>query len=213
MQTPHQPSSATAHPVVSSHPALESVPLREQLSALVDNECDMVDWTALQAGYAESTELKGAWADYHLIGEVLRGQPVLHTGSTAFVAGVMAKVAQETRRPVAVPPPPVVGPAPVAANDAVFRWKMVAGFASFAAMAAVMWQLVALPVAPTGPQLASAPPPSDTLQRVVTPAGDVMIRDPQLDELMAAHRQWGGVSALQMPAGFLRSATYEPSQR
>jgi len=40
-----------------------------------------------------------------------------------------------------------------------------------------------------------------------------MLRDPQLEELMAAHRQYGGVSALQMPAGFLRNATYETPQR
>ena len=40
-----------------------------------------------------------------------------------------------------------------------------------------------------------------------------MIRDPQLDELLAAHRQLGGASALQMPAGFLRNATFEGPTR
>ncbi len=36
-----------------------------------------------------------------------------------------------------------------------------------------------------------------------------MIRDPRLDELLAAHRQLGNsTSALQMPAGFLRNATF-----
>jgi sigma-E factor negative regulatory protein RseA len=40
-----------------------------------------------------------------------------------------------------------------------------------------------------------------------------MIRDPRLDELMAAHRQLGGHSALQIPAGFLRNATFEGSDR
>ncbi len=214
MQTPHQPPSATAQSAATSPLAIEPVPLREQLSALVDDECDMVDWATLHAGYTESAELKHAWADYHLIGEVLRSQaPVPRTNSAAFVAGVMAKVAQETQRPVAEPVQPVVESTPLAANDDVFRWKTVAGFASFAAVASVVWQLVATPALPSGPQLASAPTPSDSLQLVVTPAGNVMIRDAQLDELMAAHRQWGGVSALQMPAGFLRSATYEPSQR
>ena len=41
----------------------------------------------------------------------------------------------------------------------------------------------------------------------------VMLRDPRLDELLAAHRQFGGTSALQMPTGFLRNATFEPSDR
>jgi sigma-E factor negative regulatory protein RseA len=34
-----------------------------------------------------------------------------------------------------------------------------------------------------------------------------MIRDPRLDELLAAHKQFGGVSALQQPAGSLRSVS------
>jgi len=222
MQTPHQPSSAAVESAASLLPSTESVPLREQLSALVDNECDMLDWAALHSAYAESAELKRAWADYHLIGDVLRAQAAVPCANrAAFAAGVMARVAQETQRPSAVAAQPVAtsvpvaAPTPVAANDDVFRWKMVAGLASFAAVAAVVWQLVATPAMPTGPQLASAPAPSasDALQLVVTPAGNVMIRDAQLDELIAAHRQWGGVSALQMPVGFLRSATYEPSQR
>ena len=41
----------------------------------------------------------------------------------------------------------------------------------------------------------------------------VMIRDPRLDELLAAHRQTGGTTALQMPAGFLRNATFEAPAR
>ncbi len=40
-----------------------------------------------------------------------------------------------------------------------------------------------------------------------------MIRDPRLDEFLAAHRQLGGASALQMPAGFLRNATFEGPNR
>ena len=41
----------------------------------------------------------------------------------------------------------------------------------------------------------------------------VMIRDPRLDELLAAHKQFGSTSALQMPAGFLRNATFESPGR
>jgi sigma-E factor negative regulatory protein RseA len=32
-------------------------------------------------------------------------------------------------------------------------------------------------------------------------------------EMMAAHKQFGGTSALQMPSGFLRNATFETQQR
>ena len=40
-----------------------------------------------------------------------------------------------------------------------------------------------------------------------------MLRDARLDELLAAHKQFGGISALQMPAGFLRNATFENPAR
>jgi sigma-E factor negative regulatory protein RseA len=47
---------------------------------------------------------------------------------------------------------------------------------------------------------------------VATPsAAGVMLRNPQLDALIAAHNQAGGSSALQMPSGFLRSATFNTS--
>ena len=41
----------------------------------------------------------------------------------------------------------------------------------------------------------------------------VMIRDPRLDELLAAHKQFGSTSTLQMPAGFLRNATFDSPSR
>jgi len=40
-----------------------------------------------------------------------------------------------------------------------------------------------------------------------------MIRDPKLDQWLAAHRQFGGASALQAPAGFVRNATFEGATR
>ena len=41
----------------------------------------------------------------------------------------------------------------------------------------------------------------------------VMIRDPRLDELLAAHNQFGSTSALQMPAGFLRNDNFSTPSR
>ncbi|MOA28872.1 hypothetical protein D3C78_1498490 [compost metagenome] len=36
----------------------------------------------------------------------------------------------------------------------------------------------------------------------------VMLRDPRLDELLAAQRQYSSAAALQMPANFLRNANF-----
>jgi sigma-E factor negative regulatory protein RseA len=46
-----------------------------------------------------------------------------------------------------------------AANDAVFRWKMVAGVASLFALATLVWQVTVAPASSTGPQLAQLTPP------------------------------------------------------
>jgi len=125
-----------------------------------------------------------------------------------------------------------------AANEPVFRWKLVAGAASLMAVAAISWTLVgngsAVPQA--GGQLAAAPlqqvqpavnsvlasvavngeqPAANTLTptRVIVGNGNpqVMLRDPRLDQLLEAHQQAGGAS--QMPSGFLRNATFEGPTR
>ncbi|MBA4253819.1 MAG: hypothetical protein C0441_07780 [Comamonadaceae bacterium] len=107
-----------------------------------------------------------------------------------------------------------------AANDAVFRWKMVSGLASVAAVAALSWSL--LPGAATpdaGQQWAQSPAPLQVsatdpaaqpadLQAVATAHGLVW-RDPQFEALMAAHRQHGSLNALHVPVGFMRNATYD----
>lgn len=223
MQTPHTPP-APATPQGSNRLSEvdDGVSLPEQLSALFDGECSVRQTQALTVAYAESAELRQTWASYHCIGHALRAEREA-PANPAFVAGVMARIAREEVRPAPAQPlgqataggAGVIAPATAdeAANDAVFRWKMVAGLASLVAVAAVAWQMVAAPSSAAGPQLAQVPAAGQApLQAVVTPQG-VMLRDPQLEELLAAHRQFGGMSALQMPAGFLRNATYEAPQR
>ena len=103
----------------------------------------------------------------------------------------------------------------------MFRWKMVAGFASLAAVAAIGWTSFSQLQGAGGPgaQLAASSPERATAQGApVVAVADadgqqVMIRDPRLDELLAAHKQFGSTSALQMPAGFLRNATFETPGR
>jgi sigma-E factor negative regulatory protein RseA len=131
-------------------------------------------------------------------------------------------------------------PNPKSANDA--SWRLVAGLASVALIGVLTWQGLSWPrgsdadagarvAQQTGPvatqlppavRLAEAPATSSgqllvrkdgTSALVMAPEPQVMIRDPQLDALLAAHRQLGGASALQMPSGFLRNATFEEGGR
>jgi sigma-E factor negative regulatory protein RseA len=107
------------------------------------------------------------------------------------------------------------------ANDSAGRWKLMAGLASMVAVAVVGWHLASGDASlQAAPQLAAAPAGSSAMvastafMESTGVAGPVvMLRDARLDELLAAHKQFGGTSALQMPAGFLRNATFEPSSR
>ena len=191
---------------------MEQMQTQELISALVDGQ--------LQGeAFAHGVELATAdarsrdtWATYHLIGDVLRsGENAVGSAPAAFVARLQQRLA--TERPVGAPlaaGEAVARRRPEAANDSSFRWKVLAGFASLAAVSAIAWSVVStLPAKPDGAQLAQRGNGT-----VLTSSGrGVMIRDPQLDELLAAHRQLGGASALQMSAGFVRNATFESSGR
>jgi sigma-E factor negative regulatory protein RseA len=101
------------------------------------------------------------------------------------------------------------------ANDAALRWKWLAAVASVFAVAVLGWHVGSVNTG-ASTQLATAPAAGQSAQAglaVSSAEPAVMLRDPRLDELLAAHRRFGGTSALQMPAGFLRNATFEQPER
>lgn len=221
-------SDSQRHP--SGEDAAVGVQL-QQMSACLDGELSDAEFSdVLQCLDRQSGgSMRQSWTAYHLIGESLRGEMAGHRGLAPadFLAGVRGRLAEDA--PVEVVPPslplldvsqPLVRGK--AANDAVFRWKMVAGLASVAAVMAVTWGV--LGTGPSGvsgsvmaqrggevsPVVAVSATPaqeSTTTVAVETPQGTI-IRDARLQQLLADHRQ-NGMSALQMPAGFLRNATHD----
>jgi len=186
----------------------EILDIREQVSALVDGQADGARLNDTMRYLAADGAARADWNAYHVVGEVLRGGERATRGASAsFAQGVMARLAAETIERPEVAAQPLATLRAEAANQPVFRWKVVAGLASMAAVAAIGWNLAGSVAGPSGGgQLAAVSVPGAA-------QGQVMIRDPRLDELMAAHQQAGGVSALQMPAGFLRNATFEGNER
>ena len=203
------------------------------LSAWLDGELRPQELDGWLSGGPASTESAMRCHTYELIGESLRGQgSALPAQSPAlFLAAVQARLEREPLVSALDAPPaplhPVRGPA---ANDSVFRWKLVAGVASLAAVLAVSWtvlgaasggagpasgpQLALMSPVPQGPVVApSTGPLVQTGSIAVNTGQGVLIRNAQLEALLAEHRQFGGVSALQMPAGFLRNATYDSNAR
>ena len=211
---------------------------REQLSALADGQLDDEAWDqAMQ--FAHDDEGRATWSLYHLVGDVLRSPELAqHADNGQFLQRLQLRLADEPvpGRPVQenlqiVVPPQVR--AVQAANASVFQWKMVAGLASVAAVAVVGWSswsslqststgasMAALSGAPAASATVALPAaaPLSAAAPVVAQAGNapaepIMLRDPRLDELLAAHQQFGSTTALQMPARFLRNATFEAPAR
>ena len=197
--------------------AMDRMQTQELISAMADGQLRGEAFArGVEVAAADPVALE-AWHTYHLIGDVLRtGEFTPGTVTTAFLSRLQARLQHEGR--VAAVPRPDSGATPaakpdaaqrMAANESSFRWKLVAGFASLAAVAAIGWTVTSAFNKPEQAQLAAGQ------HGTVLAGGErgVMIRDPRLDELLAAHRQLGAASALQAPAGFLRNATFEGPTR
>ncbi|MBS7349364.1 MAG: sigma-E factor negative regulatory protein [Comamonas sp.] len=204
------------------------------LSALLDGE--LPDGTpaleqALQAAHSQAGQQ--TWQLYQLVGDVLRSPDLAQGGQHDILSGLRTRLAQE-RTPTAAThalptdlPPPVSSTSSTssasltpqalagrteAANDAVFRWKLAAGFASLAAVATVGWHVWTLPSQAAGAAAQwSAAPAGTTAASVMAVAnpssGAVVLRDPRLDALLASQPQYASRAGVQMPAEFLRNAS------
>ena len=208
--------------------------IREQVSALADGQLHGAAFADAMDEIGTRAELRATWQTYHLVGDVLRsGAHAPCSDSNAFLAKLQARLSAETSSPLALPAVVSVQQRAEPANEPVFRWKVVAGAASLAAVAAISWNWVGgSGAAPTGAQLAQQQqqPPSISVLTASDPSAtsavasamptrvqigngtpQVMLRDPRLDELLSAHQQAGGGS--QMPSSFLRNATFERPSR
>lgn len=197
-----------------------SMQTKELLSALADGQLGGEDFSTALKTCVEEPSAQSAlasWNAYHLIGEVMRSPaPVVRATDMAFVSRLNQRLAQEPL--VSVMPRSLGVESGVsdlshhrssASNEGMFRWKLVAGLASLAAVSAIAWNASGLQTPESPAQLAQASEPRQVL--MTSPQGPVA-RDARLEELLAAHKQLAGTSALQEPSGFLRRATFETSQ-
>ena len=206
------------------HP-IATTKARELLSALADGQVTDVEYALALEACNHDLTLIAEWSTYHLIGDVLRSSaPAARGANLAFVDQISQRVAFEAVKAgnaltigSELPTPSVADTSSVsqfehrysAANDASFRWKMAAGFASLAAVCAIAWSAFGSLVRTDAPQLAFD---AGTEQILVSSPQGPVFRDPRLDELLADHRQLGSASVLQMPSGFLRNAAFEVPQ-
>jgi sigma-E factor negative regulatory protein RseA len=193
---------------------------RAALSAAMDGDADQTD--AACRAWRGDARARADWHAYHLIGDVLRSDDARCDAAqdAAFLARLRKSLGDE---PAVLAPRPLAQTAPLAAPAIARarrarRWMVPT--AAAAGVAAVAAALVVTRVgAPesAAPALAVSTPPVGggpvpvALQAPSTQAlpteGAAMIRSPELDRYLAAHRQYANTSALTTPAGVVRSAT------
>lgn len=213
----------------------ESLKNNELVSALADGRLRGAEFARTVQWLSQTEDARLTWHAYHVAGDVLRsGETIVNARDAAFVQRLKLCLQQEAPLVPSAVATDLTDEKTIlarikginrsehgAANDTSFRWKLLGGVASLAAVSVISWQglggwgdqrgadqLAQVPVQTVKPEVAPQQTPA-------MPVGEPqrMIRDPQLDALLAAHRQFGGTSALQMPAGFLRNATFEGAAR
>lgn len=190
----------------------------DQLSALMDGALNADQCADIVARLSSDPELHSRWDMYHLVGDVLR-QPArpVQVHDPEFLNRLRLRLATESvsrANPVVTPVlqsmqerprPALLKPS---ANDG--QWRLVAGLASVVLMVTMVWQ--GLPWGGFTHESVGL----HTAQQTALPltgATPVMIRDPQLDALLAAQRQFSGTPTFRTPAGFLQNATFENGGR
>lgn len=191
---------------------MESGSGQELVSALMDGELQPGELSRALDLLRNDAQTRSQWQSYQQVGEVLRHGRHAATGpeDEVFILRLRERLVREAAGPG--PDRALVRAQRDSANDSVWRWKFVAGICSLAVVGLLAWQLAVPMPEPVASRMARtevAPYPTEPLAA----ESGVMIRDPRLDQLIAAHQQQGGNSALQMPGGFLRNATFERPSR
>lgn len=207
----------------------------EWLSCLADGELDSA---GLEAGLSATTpdEVSERWRAYLVIGDVLRSsEPGASRCDAQWLGQLRQRLQAQAQSVTDVAAPHAVAPELLrqpAANDGVFRWKMVAGLASFAAVAAVGWNLfgtlqpTSSPAAAVLAQNENPRPAAETrtvalqqsraLQRFWSPTQapyTMVLRNPELDRVLAQQASSAPDPAVQRTSDFLRSAGYGTAER
>lgn len=176
----------------------------EHVSALADGALSGEEFTAAMQAVLSDPQAMHSWHTYHLVGDVLRGQ----TQGMSAQGGIEFWQRLESRLEIE---PVCSGAHLPSANEAVFRWRLLASVACLGLAGVIGWGVWSQTSPPQSEQFSAVPLHPLEVQTSVTANAlpGVILRDPALDDLLAQHQRLGGHSVLQIPTGFLRNATYE----
>ncbi len=212
-----------------SNPSQPQQARTELLSALADGELDARGTLAACELWRGDEQAQIQWADYHLIGDVLRSEDLARSGAheSALFARIQAELAQQPVVLAPQQPPPtqtqgepvVAAKHPAARNSRRAWWTASAVAAGFIAVAGA-WSVFRVPlpvdsgalVAQTEVAPLSASPSAVASSDTNVGAGAV-VRDAELDRYLAAHKQFSSASVLGAASGSLRQAVLESAAR
>ena len=195
----------------------------EWLSALGDGEVDADAAGRSCAMWQADVEARRDWHSWQLIGDVLRSDELASDAGhdAAFLAAFRARLAIE---------PVVLAPAPlVRAPSRQARWVLPSAIAAGLVLAVGTFSVLrpagapelagpAIALAGSGASLADARPVVPSARDAgsiepVTMTSQEVVRNPELNRYLSAHKQFAGTSALGVPSAYLRSATLDSRAR
>lgn len=193
----------------------------QDLSALADGEADDGALGAACMRWRVDAELRASWHAYHVIGDVMRSDELAcGAGRGAdFVHALRGRMAEE---PVILAPTATAAPGRRVAG---WSWKAPAAVAAgFIAVAGVLVVTSGTPPmagqsATMAQSLTEGQPRSVAVDAVrpaeptLLVADSQLVRDAGLRRYLAAHKQFGGSSAIGVSSGFLRAATSQTPDR
>lgn len=225
MNKPHNTNSYSDNDFQADQTALNEQQL-QQINDLADGQLHGEGFANAMSLLNNSSYARAVWHRLHVVGDVLRSNELANCQSDSdFIQRMKLSLQQEPAiQPISVITVQTKNIAS-SANDAIFIWKSVAGLASLMGVIAVSWSLFNGTInggAVASGEMASATAPANQVPMAVVASDTAvagasngrgeMLRDVQLDAMIAAHKQLGGYSALQAPTGFLRHATFDKNR-
>lgn len=188
-----------------------------QLSALCDGEADAAEAQGSFEGWRDDTALRARWHSYQWIGDVMRSDDLASTAEhdQAFLLALRERLSKEpvvlapARADNVVPAVASAGQQLAVAGGRRQRWgapmAMAAGVMVTGALV-VMSSSGPQPTASTGSLALQTLPQAQTIAAgpaigaSAVQVGD-MLRNPELDRYLNAHRQFAQGSTLSVPGG------------
>ena len=166
----------------------------ESISALMDGELDERDAVRELARLKTDESLRERWDEFHLIGDALRGEPLLTSG---FGERLAQRLSEE---------PTVLAPRRMAPKTRRAATYALSAAASVSAAALVAWVAVA-PTTQRGPELASTPSSAKAAVELVAQPLRSVPSDGRMNEYLLAHEGFSPSTALQGVAPYIRTVT------